>query len=66
MTEDLKGRVGKLRSLVAQTLSILARYGQRNMTADIRLDELAAIAALQEIGFRPMYTLDRLGLRLGP
>lgn len=54
------------RSLVAQTLSILARYGQRNMTADIRPDEAAAIAVLQEIGFRPMYTLDRLGLRLGP
>lgn len=52
------------RSLVAQTMGIAARYGQRTMTAHLRPDEAAVIATLQEIGFRPMYTLDRLGLRL--
>lgn len=51
-------------SLVAQMMAILGRYGRRAMTADIRSDETALMGALQEIGFRHAYTLDRLGLRL--
>ncbi len=53
-------------SLVAYALRLLKTHGRRPTIAEIRSTETAAIAQLQQVGFRPTHTLDRLGLALGP
>ena len=53
-------------SLAAHALRLLASHGRRPIIAEIRATENRAIEALQAVGFRHAYTLDRLGLALGP
>lgn len=51
-------------SLLAQTMGILARHGQRPTLAEIRPSEEGVLRALGEMEFKHLYTLDRLGLTL--
>jgi ribosomal protein S18 acetylase RimI-like enzyme len=58
-----RGRIE--RELVAHTLARLAERRPRPVLADVRSEELDAIVALQEAGFRVSHILDRLGLQIG-
>jgi len=51
-------------ALVAEALSILRRYPQRQVVARVRLPHPEAVEALKRCGFVEVETIDRLGLEL--